>query len=188
MRIAIAGNIAAGKSTVQKILQNLGFKVLDTDICGHNALKLEYVKSEFAAYDIWDNGEISRNKLGKLVFENPTVKKKLENIVHPIIKENILEFFIQNKSENILFVAIPLVFEAKMEDMFDKIVFIFADDKLRLKRLIARNNYDENYAKLRINSQLSQKDKLQKSDYIITNNDTVENLELQIRNLLDKLT
>ncbi len=188
MRIAIAGNIAAGKSTVQKILQDLGYKVLDTDVCGHNALKLECVKAEFVDYDVWNGGEISRNKLGKLVFENPAVKKKLENIVHPIIKENILEFFTQNRSENILFVAIPLIFETKMEDMFDKIVFIFADDELRLKRLIARNNYDENYAKLRINSQLNQKDKMQMSDYVITNNDSIEKLNLQVKSLLDRLT
>ena len=87
-----------------------------------------------------------------------------------------------------MFVAIPLIFETKMEDMFDKIVFIFADDELRLKRLIARNNYDENYAKLRINSQLNQKDKMQMSDYVITNNDSIEKLNLQVKSLLDRLT
>ena len=71
MRIAIAGNIAAGKSTVQKILQAIGYKVLDADVCGHNALKLECVKAEFVDYDVWNGREISRDKLGKLVFENP---------------------------------------------------------------------------------------------------------------------
>ena len=92
MKIAIAGNIASGKSTVQKLLEDSGYKVLDTDKCGHQALKLPQVKQALSEFDIFENNEISRTKLGQLVFNNPDIKIKLENIVHPIIKQDIIRF------------------------------------------------------------------------------------------------
>ena len=71
MKIALTGNIASGKSTVQKIIEKHGFKVLDADVCGHNALKLPAIKQALSHLDIFVNGEISRDKLGALVFSKP---------------------------------------------------------------------------------------------------------------------
>lgn len=187
MKIAIAGNIASGKSTVQKILEDAGFKVLDTDKCGHEALKNPEVKKAFSYLDIFENGEISRHKLGKLVFNNPQIKQQLESLVHPIIKQDIQNFFEQNKTDKFLFVGIPLVFEAKMENLFDKIVFVFADDKTRLQRLVKRNNFTEEYALLRINSQLPQEKKLARCDYVIDNNGSVEELKTLVTDFISKL-
>lgn len=187
MKIAIAGNIASGKSTVQKILEDAGFKVLDTDKCGHEALKNPEVKKAFSYLDIFENGEISRHKLGELVFNNPQIKQQLESLVHPIIKQDIQNFFEQNKTDKFLFVGIPLVFEAKMENLFDKIVFVFADDKTRLQRLVKRNNFTEEYALLRINSQLPQEKKLARCDYVIDNNGSVEELKTLVTDFISKL-
>lgn len=187
MKIAIAGNIASGKSTVQKILEDAGFKVLDTDKCGHEALKNPEVKKAFSYLDIFENGEISRHKLGELVFNNPRIKQQLESLVHPIIKQDIQNFFEQNKTDKFLFVGIPLVFEAKMENLFDKIVFVFADDKTRLQRLVKRNNFTEEYALLRINSQLPQEKKLARCDYVIDNNGSVEELKTLVTDFISKL-
>ncbi len=187
MKIAIAGNIASGKSTVQKLLEDSGYKVLDTDKCGHQALKLPQVKQALSEFDIFENNEISRTKLGQLVFNNPDIKIKLENIVHPIIKQDIIRFFEQNKDEKLIFVAIPLVFEAHMEDLFDKIVFVYTEDDLRIKRLIERNNYDDEYALLRIKSQISQEEKLKHCDYVINNSGSITELQLQVNDLLKKL-
>ena len=187
MKIAIAGNIASGKSTVQKILEDAGFKVLDTDKCGHEALKNPEVKKAFSHLDIFENGEISRHKLGELVFNNPRIKQQLESLVHPIIKQDIQNFFEKNKTDKFLFVGIPLVFEAKMENLFDKIVFVFADDKTRLQRLVKRNNFTEEYALLRINSQLPQEKKLARCDYVIDNNGSVEELKTLVTDFISKL-
>ena len=187
MKIAIAGNIASGKSTVQKLLEESGYKVLDTDKCGHQALKLSQVKQALSKFDIFENNEISRPQLGQLVFNNPDIKIKLENIVHPIIKQDIIRFFEQNKDEKLIFVAIPLVFEAHMEDLFDKIVFVYTEDDLRIKRLIERNNYDEEYALLRIKSQISQEEKLKHCDFVINNSGSITELQLQVNDLLKKL-
>ena len=177
-KIALTGNIASGKSVVQKILEDFGFKVLDTDLIGHKLLENnEQVKTAFSGFDIMENGVISREKLGKIVFNDKKLLSQLNSILHPEIREYIVNYFNQNGDNEIIFVAIPLLFEASMQDLFDEIVFVYADDKLRLQRLMQRNNFDENYAKQRINSQMPQVDKIAKSDIIIKNEGSIEELK-----------
>ncbi|MCM1338619.1 MAG: dephospho-CoA kinase [Muribaculaceae bacterium] len=187
IKVALVGNIASGKSTVEITLKKLGYDVLDTDDVCHTLLGLfPDIPIAFAQYDVFDGEKISREKLGKLVFNNPKLKEKLEDILYPQVRVEIRKFF-DTSDKNIVFVAIPLLFEAQMEDMFDKVLFVYSDDAIRLKRLMARNDYTEEYAKLRMESQVSQDVKLKKSDYIIYNNSTVEDLELSVKNVLEQI-
>ena len=189
IKIAICGNIASGKSTVQKFIEAKGFKVLDTDEVTHVLLSVKNSEllEVFKAYDVFENGDFSREKLGKLVFANPDLKKKLEDVLHPQIRQEICKFFEQNKKEKLLFVGIPLLFEANMQDLFDKILFIYTDDDIRLKRLLLRNGYSVEYAKARLNSQMRQEEKAQKSDYVINNNGSIEELNVNIIKLFEQI-
>ena len=189
IKFALCGNIASGKSTVQKLLENQGYRVLDTDKVAHELLTVNNSELflEFKKFDVFENGEFSREKLGKLVFTNKEIKQKLENILHPQIREKIKEFFEQNQNEKYLFVGIPLLFEANMADLFDKIIFIYADDDIRLKRLLLRNGYSVEYAKARLNSQMRQEEKAQKSDYVINNNGSIEELNFNIIKLFEQI-
>lgn len=191
IRIALVGNIASGKSTVEKFLtEKYGFSVLDTDKACHFLLEKLSAKiiQEFKNYEILDeNGRLSREKLGKVVFYNEDLKTKLENILYPNLRVEINRYFEEHKSEEIVFVAIPLLFEAKMENLFDKIMFVYCNDEIRLERLIKRNNYTREYAQKRLNSQLSQEEKVEKSDIIIQNNSDKIALEQEIDKALNKL-
>ncbi len=190
IKIAITGNIASGKSAVQNILEEKGFKVLDTDKTGHKLLNsINEIKTTFKSYDIFDEtGEISRDKLGKLIFNNKDLKTKLETILHPAIRKEILKFFTKNKSETAVFVGIPLLFETGMRNIFDKALLIYTDDVTRKKRLIKRNSYTPEYADIRMKSQMSQDEKKLLCDYVIYNNGTISDLYKAVNDFLDNLS
>lgn len=188
-KFAIAGNIASGKSAVEGFFKEKGFVVLDTDNVAHEVLEThaEEIIKAFEGEDISSNGVIDRKKLGEIVFSSYHARKKLESIVHPVIRVYIEEYMASRADEKFLFVAIPLVFEAKMEDLFDKIIFVFADDEIRLERLMKRNNLTQEDAMRRINSQMSQFTKLEESDYVFHNNGTLENLKNQVEDFCRRI-
>ena len=190
LKIAITGNIASGKTTVQKILEQKGYKVLDTDIVGHKLLdELPEIKNEFSKYEIFNtDGKINRPELGKLVFSNPELKAKLEEIIHPAIKSEILKFFAENKHEKVLLVGIPLLFETNMRDIFDKAVLIYTNDNIRKERLIKRNSYTAEYAQRRMDSQMPQDTKKALCEYIIDNNGNLDNLSKEVQSFLNNLS
>lgn len=190
LKVALTGNIASGKSCVQKLIEANDYKIIDADILAHKVLKekKDEIINAFRNFDIQDAyGDISRIKLGEIVFNDNEMKQILESVVHKQILNKIEDFFISNKDENIVFAAIPLLFEGKMETLFDKIIFVSCSEDIRLKRLILRNNYTKEYALKRIAAQDKEENKIKKSDFVIYNNSDLESLKNQTYNILNKL-
>ncbi len=183
LRIAITGNIASGKSQVEKFIAKR-FPVYDTDKIAHAILNN---LTDFYGQDVFTNGHIDRKKLGNIVFNNPELKQELENIIHPQVKSKIMEIFENHKNEKAIFISVPLLFEAGFENIFDRIILVTADENLRLSRLMQRNNLSKKEAESRINSQLPDEIKKKKANYIITNNSSLSDLEKQTNLILSKL-
>lgn len=192
-KIAITGNIASGKSTVENMLKANNFIVIDTDEISHQLLEsdekiIQKIKSVFTGFDILDGkSNISRKKLGEIIFSNPKLKKELEEIIHPKIKEKLNEFYKQHLEQKVIFAAVPLLFEAGFEKDFDEILLITSDENTRLERLIKRNNFTPEHARARINSQLSQEKKIQLAHYTISNGSDLKSLEEKVQKFINEI-
>lgn len=188
LKIALTGNIASGKSSVQLFLEEKSYPVLDTDIVCHELLENSVEIAEaFSEYDVFHDGILSREKLGQLVFSDSKLKKMLENLLYPDLIAEIQAFFAVNSDSKLVFVGIPQLFEAGMENLFDRTILVYCDDKIREQRLIARNKYTKEYAQIRMKSQLSQDIKAKKVDYIIYNNSTMDDLHSNIIKVIEQI-
>jgi dephospho-CoA kinase len=182
-KVAIVGNIASGKSVVESILKSRGYAVYDTDSMAHFVLdSSDDIKRTF--HEVVVDNRIDRKKLAHIVFNSKEKLKMLEGFIHPTIKKQIE---LIEADDKIVFVAVPLLFEANMQNLFDKIIFVSAPVDLRVKRLMNRNSLTYQEAILRINSQDDEKAKIKNSDFVVVNNSTFENLEQQIDKILLKL-
>lgn len=195
-KLGVTGNIAAGKSTIQKYFENDGIKCIDVDEICHmlydsDKAVIEKVKAlfgKFGFHELDNDNFIDRSKIRTLVFKNPQIKKELENIVHPAVKQKVDEFVNENKEETFVAIFSPLLYETGTQKDYDKILFIKIGPQLQLKRLLARNPFlTEETALDRINSQMGQEKKECKADFVIDNSFGREYSIEQTAGLIDKL-
>ena len=190
LNIGITGSIACGKSTVSNYLREKGYTIIDADKLGHIALTSDEVKEKLKksfGYIILENNEISREKLGKLVFGNNENLKVLNSIVHPYIRKIILQLQEKHRDERLVFLDIALLFEAGFEDLVEKIIVVHVDEKIQLARLMSRNALSKEQAMFRIESQMSSKDKSKLGNYVINNSNTKEETYRQIDLIIEEL-
>ena len=190
MNIGITGSIACGKSTVSDYLIDKGYTIIDADKLGHVALTSDDVKRKLAEKfgdEILENNEISREKLGKLVFGNDDNLKILNSIIHPKIKELILKLQEEHKDEDLVFLDIALLYEANFVDLVEKVAVVYVDEDVQLERLMMRNSLSKEEAIKRIESQMSPREKASLGDFVINNSYSKEDTFQQIDEILEKL-
>ena len=190
MNIGITGSIACGKSTVSDYLKEKGYTIIDADKLGHVALTSEDVKrrlSETFGANILVNNEISREVLGKLVFGNDNNLKKLNNIIHPKIKELILKLQEEHEYDDLFFFDIALLYVANFVDLVEKVAVVYVDEDVQLERLMTRNFLSKEEALKRIESQMSPQEKASLGDFVINNSYRKEDTFQQIDEILEKL-
>ena len=190
MNIGITGSIACGKSTVSDYLIDKGYTIIDADKLGHVALTSDDVKRKLAEKfgdEILENNEISREKLGKLVFGNDDNLKILNSIIHPKIKELILKLQEEHKDEDLVFLDIALLYEANFVDLVEKVAVVYVDEDVQLERLMTRNSLSKEEAVKRIESQMSPREKASLGDFVINNSYSKEDTFQQIDEILEKL-
>ncbi|EAK0811599.1 dephospho-CoA kinase [Campylobacter lari] len=183
----VTSSIAGGKSSFIKIVQNLGFDTLSADVIAHELLNenANSIAKLFDNDDLLIAGKIDRKKLGAIVFNDLNAKKKLEGFLHPKIREEILQkALILDKKNNAFFIELPLFFENNHYQDLGKSILIYAPKEILLKRLMQRDNLDENEALKRINLQLDIEEKLKKADFVIKNISSYEKFEENVLNFL----
>lgn len=192
--IGITGSMGTGKSSVAKVLRELGYQVLDADELAKKQLEIGesgYLKvlESFGTQLLKSDKTIDRSKLAKVVFNNKLELLKLENIVHPLIQRQIQ--IIKNDSEKhgekILFYDVPLLFEKNMQNSFDEILLVVADNEVQMQRIQERNNWTKEEIKKRLESQMPLDQKKLKSKFIIDNNGSQIDLRNQVLGVLSQI-
>lgn len=183
--IGITGGVGCGKSLITSYLQQKGFDVIDADLIVRDLfLKPEIrerIQKQFQTLD--------KNELRKIIFQSPEKRKQLEVILHPKVMEKIQSEILKHRrlSAEVFFITIPLLFEKKLETIFDEVISVSCTRENQHKRLKARDGIDISLIQAMIDSQLSTQEKSEKAQHVLTNDGTVAEFENKIDQLIGKI-
>jgi len=184
MIIGITGGSGVGKGELCRILAARGIEIIDTDSLSHRAIlhgnpAYDEILSEFGIEILGANNEIDRKKLGKIVFSDKQRLATLSKIVHKYVQHE-CEKIVAASSAKAIAIDAPALVEANMQDFCDIIIGVFADNDLRIARIMARDNITRDAAQSRINSQMPNEQLRGYIHYAIENNGNLQELEAKL--------
>lgn len=188
--IGLTGGIGSGKTTVSKMFEALGVPVYNSDSEAKKIMQLPEIivllKSNFGN-DFFENDILNRKKLADLVFKNPEKLKELNAVVHPFVRKDFIIWLKKNENEKFVIKESAILFESKTNINCDKIITVIAPLYLRMQRIVERDNLVFHEIVKRINNQLSDEKKVEKSDFVIENTDLemTKNQVLKIYEILN---
>jgi dephospho-CoA kinase len=187
--VGLTGGIGAGKSEALAAFERLGAATLSTDRVAHDLLADGEVRA--ALVDRWGEevapgGEVDREKVSEIVFNDPDELAWLESVTHPRVGAHVIEWRQGlDPKVPVAVVEVPLLFEAAMENAFDATVAVVADDELRDARLRERGQGGLAGREAR---QLDQAEKERRADHVIRNDASLDELETEVRKLIEELS
>jgi len=190
LKIGLTGGIASGKSTVCRLFEQHAIPIIDADIIARQLVNIGQtalieIIDLFGSQILQTDAQLDRTKLRKIIFTDPIAKQQLEEILHPKIRLEIQKQTAQQQSAFTI-IAIPLLIEAKMSDLVDRILVIDIEEKIQLNRLIHRDQISIDNAQSIINNQCSRKRRLSLADDVVSNNHSINDLSKQLVQLNKK--
>lgn len=189
--IGLTGSIASGKSTVAKMLEEVGLPIVDADLVARIVVEpgtptLEKISEVFGKEVLLENGELNREKLGEIIFHNPAKRVELNSIMHPAIRQEMLRQRdeLTEAGEPHIVMDIPLLFESHLQHFVEKILVVSVTEENQLTRLMERNHLSKEEALARIATQLPLSEKEKGADAVIYNNRDLENTHIQLLAIL----
>jgi dephospho-CoA kinase len=195
LRIGLTGSIGVGKSFAASVLADLGCHVLDADdtareVVAAGSAGLQKIIAEFGNEVLQDDGTLDRSKLGKLVFEDAQRRAVLNSILHPLIiaqQDAHLLGWETEHPKGIAVVDAALMIESGGYKRFDKLIVVHCRPEIQLERVMARNKLSRDEAANRINTQMSQDEKMKFADYLIDTSDGFEATRKRTEEVYDAL-
>ncbi len=184
-RIILTGGISSGKSTVVKTLEQKGIIVIDSDKIAKNIFTRNIPKIQ-EMFDTKLKGVELRSFVGGIIFSNPRMKMKLEAFIHPKIRK-VIQTKERELKDKLHLIDMPLYFETKHFLKDDYVILLSIPYEIQVERLMKRNNFTKVEADKRIMAQLPTAIKEKKSDYVIKNNGTFEELELKVLEMIKEV-
>jgi dephospho-CoA kinase len=183
LSIGLTGGIGTGKSLVSNLLNDIGATVMNADLLGHEAylpgtIGFDLVVDAFGNKIVGDDGTVDRKKLGPIVFSSPENMAKLNSIMHPLIHDMIQAQLAEYSSNgtDVVVVEAAVLMEANWEALFDEIWVVTSEKETVIERLKERNSLTREEAIARIDSQMSQDERIEHSNIVITNDGTIGEL------------
>lgn len=185
-KVAVTGNVACGKSTVCRLLEELGAEWFSADEAVHLLLSRDPViihkVVEWLGPEVWKEEHLDRSLIAKIVFNNPSLLRGLERILHPAVR-SLMEQTYQQSTKPLFIAEIPLLFESGGKDLFDAIILIDTPEKVCKTRF---NQGPEEFDR-RQNCLLPASIKRDQSTYILNNQGSLDELKQEVLHLYSTL-
>jgi dephospho-CoA kinase len=184
MIVGLTGGIGSGKSTAGDFFHELGIDIIDADevakkVLDDNEKAKNLFIQNFGNEFLNKDNSINRNLLRTKIFKNNDKKALLETIVHPIVREEITSFIRHSKSIYKI-VMVPLIFETKSQDFYDKVIVVDCDEEKQIERASSRDGKLNQDIENIIKNQASREERLSIADEIIDNNRSIDDLKNQV--------
>ena len=191
MIIGLTGGIGSGKTAVSETFEKLGITVVDADLASRVVVEkgkpcLEEIAKHFGDDILNENDELNRAKLREIIFNSDSEKSWLESLLHPAIAEQIKHELNASKSPYTILVS-PLLLETNQRDFCDKILVVDVPVEIQMERTTKRDGVSADQVKSIIKSQINRDERLKLADEIIINEGSIEDLEMIVRELHEKL-
>ena len=192
--IGLTGGVGSGKSTVSMMLRELGALVVDADEAAHAVYEpgtpgFEAVIREFGDYYVLD-GRIDRQRLGELVFKDAASRRRLNAIVHPLVREWMAAKTAEaaDRGAEVVVQDVPLLFENGLERLYSSVVLVYVPEAMQLERLVHGRGFTPEHAQAVIASQVPIDEKRRRAHHVIDNSGSTEQTRAQVVQPGAKLT
>ena len=187
--LGITGGIGSGKTAVSDRFQALGIDVVDADQLSRVVVEkgrpaLNRIAEHFGASILTENGELNRAELRSKIFKDPIEKRWLENLLHPLIGEELMAQLAAAQSKYVI-LASPLLTESGQDALCDSVLVVDVPEALQLERTMKRDNNDAEQVKRIIQSQADRQTRLSKATHIIENTKSLDHLDKEVVKLHD---
>lgn len=188
MNIGLTGGIASGKSTVAALLEQHGAALIDLDRIAREVVLpgspvLKQIVDRFGSDMLQDDGSLHRKRLGEIVFRCAADREALNAITHPAIRQVMFQqmaAYEEEEPNRLIVVDVPLLYESKMEHLFEEVMVVYVPRQLQLKRLMERDGITKEQAEARLNAQLDIEAKRAQADIVIWNDQGIEETKEQV--------
>jgi dephospho-CoA kinase len=189
--LGVTGGIASGKSTVAQFLKDLGASVIDFDVIAREIVEpgkaaLREIVDYFGEKVLDKEGSLDRKRLSEIVFQDREKRKKLEGMTHPRIVDAFIKeanHLAKEEPDAIIQAVIPLLFEVSLQHLFHKTLVVYIPREKQIERLTKRDRISTELASSIINAQLPIDEKISMADFVINNEDSVEETRVQVNEL-----
>jgi dephospho-CoA kinase len=192
--IGLTGGIASGKSTAAAILRRLGAAIVNADELSREVVRpgnqaWQEIVHAFGPSVLLEDQALDRKKLRRMVFDNPGARQRLESIIHPKVRalaeKRIRE--LEAAGNVIIVYEVPLLFEGQLQLWLRPVILVACDAATQKQRLRERDHLSDEEAQRHVDAQMSLEEKRLLADYVVENNGTVDELEQQIKAVLEKI-